>query len=70
MTSHRFLLTSMLAPLALAAGTAHAQSAPASTPQADAEAIPESKGLEEIVVTSQRRAEKLQSVPVTVSAFN
>ncbi len=70
MTSHRFLLTSMLAPLALAAGTAHAQSAPTSAPQADAEAIPESKGLEEIVVTSQRRAEKLQSVPVTVSAFN
>lgn len=70
MTSHRFLLTSMLAPLALAAGSAHAQSAPTPAPQADAEAIPESKGLEEIVVTSQRRAEKLQSVPVTVSAFN
>ena len=37
MTSHRLLLTSMLAPLALAAGSAHAQSAPTPAPQADAE---------------------------------
>lgn len=63
MISHRLLLTSMLIPLALAAMPAHAQ-------DAAAEAAPESQGLEEIVVTSQRRAEKLQSVPVTVSAFS
>ena len=66
MTSHRLLLTSMLVPLAFATASAHAQTAPQTT----ANEVPETEGLDEIVVTSQRRAEKLQSVPVTVSAFN
>ncbi|MFM2371260.1 MAG: hypothetical protein RIS85_982, partial [Pseudomonadota bacterium] len=60
---HRLLLTSMLVPLALSAMPAQAQ-------DSAADVIPEAKGLEEIVVTSQRRAEKLQAVPVTVSAFS
>ncbi|KPF90764.1 TonB-dependent receptor [Novosphingobium sp. AAP83] len=63
MTYSRLPLTSMFAPLALSAMPAIAQ-------ETAADAFPESQGLEEIVVTSQRRAEKLQSVPVTVSAFN
>ncbi|NLR71981.1 TonB-dependent receptor [Novosphingobium sp. ERN07] len=66
MTSRHLLLSSMLVPIALAAIPAHAQTAP----QAAEESVPETKGLEEIVVTSQRRAEKLQAVPVTVSAFS
>lgn len=63
MINHRLLLTSMFIPLSLAAVSAQAQETAASE-------TPTTNGLEEIVVTSQRRAEKLQSIPVTVSAFS
>ncbi|QTH20934.1 TonB-dependent receptor [Rhizorhabdus wittichii] len=46
---------------AIATGSAQAQTAPA----ADADNI----GLEEIVVTAQKRSEKLQDIPVTVTAL-
>jgi len=67
MTSHRLLLTSLMGPIVLAAGPVYAQASSPTAPQASSDAV---QGLEEIVVTSQRRAEKLQSVPVTVTAFS
>jgi iron complex outermembrane receptor protein len=43
---------------------------PASAQQADQPAVSSTSGLEEIVVTARRREEKLQSVPVSVTAFS
>jgi iron complex outermembrane receptor protein len=65
MTDYRLLLSTIFVPLSLVAiqAEAQAQEAPAQTGT-------ETGGLEDIVVTTQRRQEKLQDVPVTVTAFN
>ncbi|WP_454798291.1 TonB-dependent receptor [Novosphingobium lindaniclasticum] len=65
MTDYRLLLSTILMPLSLASVQAEAQAQ-----EAPAETGAKTGGLEEIVVTSQRRQEKLQDVPVTVTAFN
>lgn len=62
MKSHKLLLSSCILPMLFSATAAAAEQA-AETPQA------ESRGLDEIIVTAQRRAEKLQSIPVAVTAF-
>ena len=46
----------------LMTGTAHAPSKPASTP-------PTEGGIQEIVVTAQKRSENVQNVPIAISAF-
>lgn len=63
MTDYRLLLSTILIPLSLISVQAAAQEAPAQTGA-------KTGGLEDIVVTTQRRQEKLQDVPVTVTAFN
>ena len=56
-----------LATLALAiAAPAHAQGA---APQADAAQPAETGGIPDIVVTAQKRAENVQNVPISISAF-
>jgi iron complex outermembrane receptor protein len=61
----RFTITALaLAGVSLFATTAAAQTAPAA---ADADGV---NGLQEIVVTAQRRAESLQKVPVAVTAIS
>ncbi len=56
-----FLRSSSITSLALLVSTVHAQSgAPTAAPAADQ--------LEDVVVTAQRRAEKLQDVPISMSA--
>jgi iron complex outermembrane receptor protein len=65
MTTSRRILACGAAMAALAsAGQAMAQTAPAA-----AATTPEAVSLDEIVVTAQRRSERLQDVPVTVTAF-
>lgn len=65
MTTSRRILACGAAMAALAsAGQATAQTAPAA-----AATPPEAVSLDEIVVTAQRRSERLQDVPVTVTAF-
>ncbi|KQM13340.1 TonB-dependent receptor [Novosphingobium sp. Leaf2] len=69
---HSSVLFATSAVLALAAIPAHAQSAsPAAAQAADAapQAAEQSGGLEEIVVTAQKREQNLQDVPVAVSAI-
>lgn len=63
MTDYRLLLSTTLIPLSLISVQAAAQDAPA-------QIRAKTGGLEDIVVTAQRRQEKLQDVPVTVTAFN
>jgi iron complex outermembrane receptor protein len=53
--------------MALCAGTAWAQPAPQATPQAAADEP--TAGVEEIVVTAQRRAENLQRTPIAITAL-
>lgn len=60
--------TGILAGVALSvliAGTAQAQS----TPAAPAAAAPAEGGIQEIVVTAQKRSENVQNVPIAISAF-
>jgi iron complex outermembrane receptor protein len=59
--------TGILAGVALSVlvcGTAHAQAAPATTT-----ATPAEGGIQEIVVTAQKRSENVQNVPIAISAF-
>ncbi|MDB5430988.1 MAG: TonB-dependent receptor [Caulobacter sp.] len=58
------LLAASASVFALAAATGvHAQEAPAPAPE------PQTTGVEEVVVTAQRREEKLQDVPIAITAF-
>jgi len=68
MSHKHLLLTSCLYGLAMAAMPAHA--ANAAEPAAEPAAAEQSQGLGDIVVTAQRREEKLQDVPVAVTAFS
>ena len=63
-TSHRAGLLACVATLALAGGTAM----PVGFARAQTAAAADT-GLEEIVVTARRREEKLQSVPIAITAF-
>jgi len=62
MIDYRLLLSTCIIPLSLLATPAMAQDKPAAEDASNG-------GLETIVVTAQRRAEKLQSIPVAVTAF-
>ncbi len=68
MTDYSSRLGGALAVALLMASTAHAQTAPATppdtTPAADA-----TGAIQDVTVTAQRRAERLQDVPLAVSAF-
>ncbi|HWU02580.1 MAG TPA: TonB-dependent receptor plug domain-containing protein, partial [Novosphingobium sp.] len=61
------LLASAIGALALA-HQAQAQTAPAATPQAAPQAAEATPAIADIVVTATRRAERLQDVPVSVTA--
>ncbi len=68
---HRVLKTSVATTAIaafLGAGAAHAQEAPATAPVA--ETAPASEGVEEIVVTAQKRAENMQKVPIAVTSVS
>jgi iron complex outermembrane receptor protein len=60
-----FMMASVSAAAVLTAGLAHAQTAAPTAPQATPEAA---TGVEDIIVTAQRRSESLQRVPVSVTA--
>src|SRR5437868_9106217 len=62
----RLMLLSSL--LALGAGQA-AQSAPANSAEPDAAANDEWRKVEEIIVTAQKREERITDVPMAISAF-
>jgi iron complex outermembrane recepter protein len=64
--THLILGTTMLLTTALSSTMAFAQSAASDTTAA----APTTGGLDEIVVTAQRRAEKLQNVPISLTAFS
>ncbi|HWU01247.1 MAG TPA: TonB-dependent receptor plug domain-containing protein, partial [Novosphingobium sp.] len=69
--STRLLSASVLALMAAAAPAFAAEAAPAQPQPAAEQAAPaQSGGLGDIVVTAQRREQKLQDVPVAVTAFN
>jgi len=67
----RLITTSSIAFLAVCAATsAHAQEAPPATPQAEAETTGDYQNDGEIVVTAQRREERLKDVPLSVTAVS
>ena len=55
--------------IALTGGEVLAQAAPAATPDAAAAQSPADVGIADVIVTAQRRSERLQSVPVAVTAL-
>lgn len=63
----RVLLASAAMGCTLAAGQAFAQTAQT---QAQTQAQPQSQTVEEVIVTAQKREERLQDVPIAVSAFS
>jgi iron complex outermembrane recepter protein len=64
-------LAASAAPSALLAQTPDAQAPPAATPPAAEPAAPEEKGgIEEIIVTSRKREELAQDVPVAITALS
>ncbi|HEY4545308.1 MAG TPA: TonB-dependent receptor [Pedomonas sp.] len=64
----KMIKASLLATISLAAGGAHGQTV---TPAGETSAVQTqaTRGLEEIVVTAQKRAENLQDTPIAISAF-
>jgi len=60
------LSLALLAQLVLGSAPVLAQAAPEPEPQA----APDSGGIEEIIVTSRKREESIQDVPIAVSAFS
>jgi iron complex outermembrane receptor protein len=68
MPSHHGLRTRLLAATTIAAGLA--LPAFAQTPQSTPQASADQGGLEEVVVTAERREEKLRDVPIAVTSFN
>src|SRR5688500_19781418 len=62
---HATVVAALSCPLA-----ALAQEQPAPAPQAAAEPQAEVVGLEEVVITAQKRQQSLQDVPLSVSAFS
>src|SRR5437870_1780584 len=67
MNSNTALRRASMIVLAAAAGWAGASAAQAAAP--DAAAASPAVGLEEVVVTAQRREERLQDVPIAVTAI-
>lgn len=65
---HLFTTTALVVALLTATG-AHAQDTAAATPQAAASAASNARDPDEIVVTAQRREERLKDVPLTVTAI-
>jgi len=61
--------STFLASALVAATAAHAQSASEASSSANAQAEVGGVGISDIVVTAQRRAENVQSVPISVAAF-
>ncbi len=61
--SFAFVLALGASPSAL-----HAQNSPAPQPTAEPQASSETTGLQDIIVTAQRRAENMQNVPIAVTA--
>lgn len=67
----RMLLGSTLLSAGMGSQTAWAQVGPPTSAGATGSAVPERSGkLEEIVVTARKRAENLQSTPVSITAFS
>lgn len=64
------LRTILLSGIAFVPAAVHAQDASVSAQAPQAQETPQSSGLGDIVVTAQRREQRLQDVPVAVSAFN
>lgn len=67
---HRTLLLATTASVTLAAGAVHAQAAPEPTQAPQAPTPQAVSSLDEIVVVARRREERLQTVPVAVTAVS
>jgi iron complex outermembrane receptor protein len=65
----RVILGASASIASLSTGTAHAQGAPAAPPPAPPATTAEEDRLGDIVVTAQRREERLQDVPIAVTAL-
>lgn len=69
-SSHFTAVAATAIGFALAAAPAAAQSTTSAQPASPSEAAESNVGLEEIVVTAQRREQKAQDVPIAVAAFS
>lgn len=69
---HLFLIRTLMGSVALAgcAGTAFAQTSTGPGEPTAAASGPAASGLSEIIVTARRRAERLQNVPISATAFD